>query len=37
MKNYINEKCPICKKVFNESDDIVVCPNCGAHRKQTKR
>lgn len=30
MKNYINEKCPICKKVFNESDDIVVCPNCGA-------
>lgn len=35
MKNYINEQCPICKKVFNESDDIVVCPECGApyHRK----
>lgn len=30
MKNYVNQPCPICKKMFNDSDDIVVCPVCGA-------
>lgn len=30
MKNYIDSSCPICKKAFNENDDIVVCPDCGA-------
>ncbi len=24
-----NEKCPVCDKLFNESDDIVICPHCG--------
>lgn len=24
-----NEKCPVCDKFFNESDDIVICPHCG--------
>ena len=27
---YIGASCPICKKEFTESDDIVVCPDCGA-------
>lgn len=25
-----NEKCPVCDKKFNENDDIVICPSCGA-------
>jgi ribosomal protein L40E len=28
--NYTGLRCPICKKTFHESDDIVVCPECGA-------
>lgn len=24
-----NEKCPVCDKLFSESDDIVICPQCG--------
>ncbi len=23
-----NERCPVCDKLFNESDDIVICPHC---------
>lgn len=26
---YTNYKCPVCKNVFNEEDDVVVCPECG--------
>jgi len=29
MSYYIGEKCLICNKEFTESDDIVVCPECG--------
>lgn len=29
MSYYISEKCLICNKEFTESDDIVVCPECG--------
>lgn len=25
---YENEKCPVCGEVFNENDEIVVCPDC---------
>lgn len=25
---YENEKCPVCGGVFNENDDVVVCPEC---------
>lgn len=33
--NYINQTCPVCEKVFGESDDIVVCPECATphHRE----
>ncbi len=27
---YMNEKCPVCHKTFAETDDVVVCPDCGA-------
>ena len=32
---YTGETCPVCNKVFQEDDDIVVCPDCGTphHRK----
>lgn len=35
MPNYKNAECVICGKRFNESDDIVVCPDCGTpyHRE----
>ena len=35
MKKYTNQICPVCKKKFVESDDIVVCPECGCphHRE----
>ena len=29
MSYYTGEKCLICNKEFTESDDIVVCPDCG--------
>ena len=33
--HFIGEKCVACGKVFNEDDDIVVCPECGSphHRE----
>lgn len=30
MINYIGVRCPVCNKKFVSSDDIVVCPVCGA-------
>jgi len=35
MTNYNSINCPICDKHFNDEDDIVVCPDCGAphHRE----
>ena len=30
MKQYTGIECPICQQRFTESDDIVVCPDCGA-------
>ena len=35
MQNYEGCNCPVCKKPFTSSDDIVVCPECGApyHRE----
>lgn len=35
MANYIGIRCPVCNKKFASSDDIVVCPLCGAphHRE----
>lgn len=29
MANYNGSKCIVCGKTFDESDDIVVCPDCG--------
>ena len=33
--NYIGQSCTSCRKVFNEGDEIVVCPECGSpyHRE----
>lgn len=35
MSRYTGIHCPVCDKVFTDSDDIVVCPECGAphHRE----
>lgn len=35
MSYYEGEKCLICNKIFTDSDDIAVCPDCGTpyHRK----
>ncbi|GHU80283.1 hypothetical protein FACS1894191_5180 [Clostridia bacterium] len=35
MASYIGVKCPVCNKKFDQADDIVVCPICGAphHRE----
>lgn len=35
MANYVGVKCPVCNKKFTQTDDIVVCPVCGAphHRE----
>lgn len=35
MVLYENKKCPVCKEVFKEDDDIVTCPVCGTphHRE----
>lgn len=30
MFDYQGCKCPVCQQPFTESDDIVVCPDCGA-------
>ena len=30
MIDYIGVRCPVCEKKFTGSDDIVVCPTCGA-------
>lgn len=30
MFNFKGCKCPVCQQPFNENDDIVVCPECGA-------
>lgn len=32
---YTGETCPVCNQVFQEDDDVVVCPDCGTphHRK----
>ena len=29
MSQYTGSKCPVCQKAFTDSDDIVVCPDCG--------
>ena len=29
MSNYTGQKCPVCHQAFTETDDIVVCPDCG--------
>lgn len=28
--DYVGVKCSICEKIFDETDDIVVCPECGS-------
>lgn len=35
MSRYENIECPVCKRIFAEGDDIVVCPECGTphHRE----
>lgn len=35
MPDYTNRKCVLCKSAFTETNDIVVCPECGApyHRE----
>ena len=35
MSIYNNCVCPVCKKQFEDGDDIVVCPECGTphHRE----
>lgn len=35
MHQFTNSKCPVCGKTFTDSDDIVVCPECGTphHRE----
>lgn len=35
MSRYDNVECPVCNKKFEEGDDVVVCPICGAphHRE----
>lgn len=37
--NFIGEKCVLCGKVFEEGDDVVVCPECGSphHRECYKK
>ena len=35
MANYTGANCPVCKKRFAQTDDVVVCPDCGTphHRE----
>lgn len=28
--DYKNTECPVCKRLFSDGEDIVVCPDCGA-------
>ena len=37
--NFIGEKCVFCEKVFEDGDDVVVCPDCGSphHRECYKK
>jgi len=35
MHQYIGETCPVCKEVFVEKDDVVICPECGAPHHRT--
>lgn len=30
MLKYTGLECPVCKNIFQDNDDIVVCPECGA-------
>lgn len=35
MLEFIGERCPVCDELFQEEDDIVVCPICGTpHHRQ---
>lgn len=29
MSNYTGSQCPVCRQLFTDHDDIVVCPDCG--------
>ena len=35
MANYTGTVCPVCKNRFTETDDIVVCPECGTPHHRT--
>lgn len=36
--NFIGSYCPVCGKIFEENDDIVVCPDCGTpHHRECYR
>lgn len=36
--NFIGNYCPVCEKIFEENDDIVVCPDCGTpHHRECYR
>lgn len=39
MAKYSGLECPVCKEIFKDGDDIVVCPECGApyHRSCYKQ
>jgi len=38
MFKYDGASCPVCSKKFTETDDIVVCPECGApHHRECYR
>ena len=30
MTRYTGNHCPVCEQAFTDTDDIVVCPDCGA-------
>lgn len=35
LANYVGVHCPVCDKRFTDTDDIVVCPICGAPHHRT--